>query len=373
MTSPLPFIDLAAQQRALGSLIEDGISAVLNHGAYLMGPENSALEEELAGRTGRRHCMACASGTDALQMAMMALGVGPGDRVVVPDFTFIATAEAVRLVGAEPIFADIEPIAYGLCLDSVELALTESSPSIVGVIAVDLFGHPARSRELGELAARHGAWLIVDAAQSFGATRNGESALASGIVATTSFYPSKPLGGYGDGGAIFCDDDGLAEDLRSIRVHGSGESVGTHDRIGLTGRLDTIQAAVLLAKLEIFDQEVQRRQVVADRYRRALEGSVTVPSVADDTMSVWAQYTIEVYGRDDVKDCLHGAGIPTCVFYPRLVSSNVPYSSASVVRGGVPVAERATAMVLSLPMHAYLTEPDQDRIIGQLLRIREDQ
>ena len=372
MISAVPFVDLSSQQRVLGKGIRQAISRVLDHGAYIMGPEVLELENLLAPRAQRRHCVTCASGTDALQMALMALGVGPGDRVIVPDFTFVATAEAVRLVGAELVFADVDPIAYGLCPESVESALTEGDPSIVGVIAVDLFGHPARSRELEDLAARHGAWLIVDAAQSFGATRNGESALAPGVIATTSFYPSKPLGGYGDGGAIFCDDDGLAADLRSIRVHGSGESVGTHDRFGLTGRLDTIQAAVLLVKLEVFDQEVERRQVVANRYRRALDGAVNAPLVADGAMSVWAQYTIEVDGRDDVQGRLDGVGIPTCVFYPRLVSSNAPYRSATVVRGGVPVAERATAMVLSLPMHAYLTEADQDRIVGQLLRIGED-
>ena len=368
----LSFVDLAAQQSVLGEKIDRAISGVLAHGSYIMGPEIRELEEVLAARAQRRHCVSCASGTDALQMALMALGAGPGDRVVVPDFTFVATAEAVCLVGAEPVFADVDPVTYSLDADSVAKAWELPGRPPIGIVAVDLFGHPADCEGLERLAQSHGAWLVVDGAQSFGAMTKGVSAMASGVMATTSFYPSKPLGGYGDGGAIFCDDDGLAADLRSIRVHGSGESVGTHDRIGLTGRLDTIQAAVLLVKLEVFDQEVERRQVVANRYRRALDGAVTVPLVADGAMSVWAQYTIEVDGRDDVQGRLDGAGIPTCVFYPRLVSSNAPYRSATVVRGGVPVAERATAMVLSLPMHAYLTEADQDRIVGQLLRIGED-
>ena len=367
----IPFVDLAAQQRVLGDRLQKSISKVLDHGSYIMGPEVFELEELLAARVQRRHCVTCASGTDALQMALMALGVRPGDRVVVPDFSFVATAEAVRLVGAEPVFADVDPVTYNLDPDSAESAWELPGRLPVGLIAVDLFGNPARSSELERLANRHGAWLIVDGAQSFGATRDGRSGIAHGVMATTSFYPSKPLGGYGDGGAIFCDDDGLAADLRSIRVHGGGESVGSHDRIGLTGRLDTIQAAVLLVKLEVFDQEVERRQVVANRYRRALDGAVTVPSVADGAMSVWAQYTIEVDGRDDVQGRLDEAGIPTCVFYPRIVSSNAPYRSATAVRGGVPVAERATTMVLSLPMHAYLTEADQDLIVGELLRIRE--
>ncbi|MDG2426890.1 MAG: DegT/DnrJ/EryC1/StrS aminotransferase family protein [Acidimicrobiales bacterium] len=372
MKPPLPFIDLAAQRQKLGKRIDERIKTVLDHGSYLMGPEIEILEQVLVGRSGRRHCISCASGTDALQMAMMALGVGPGDRVIVPDFTFIATAEAVRLVGAQPVFADIDAMSYCLSLDSVESIFEDDDSTIVGVITVDLFGHPSQSRQIEDLAGSRGAWLIVDAAQSFGATRGGESCLAPGVMSTTSFYPSKPLGGYGDGGAIFCDDDGLAGDLRSIRVHGSGEVAGSHDRLGITGRLDTIQAAVLLTKLEVFDQELECRQKIASRFGQALGESIRVPSVEDGATSVWAQYTVEVDDRDEIRQFLNEVGIPTCVFYPRRVSTNLPYRSFELAPDGVPVAERATSRVMSLPMHPYLTDSDQDRIVSELLQALEN-
>ncbi|SVD09342.1 uncharacterized protein METZ01_LOCUS362196, partial [marine metagenome] len=287
--SIIPFVDLAAQQRLLGDRIQNAISKVLDHGSYIMGPEVFVLEEQLSVRVQRRHCVTCASGTDALQMALMALGVRPGDRVVVPDFTFVATAEAVRLVGAEPVFADIDPMTYNLDPDSAESAWELSGPRPVGLIAVDLFGNPARSSELERLAHRHGAWLIVDGAQSFGAMRDGRSGIAHGVIATTSFYPSKPLGAYGDGGAVFCDDDRLASDLRSIGNHGADAVPDFHDRIGLTGRLDTIQAAVLLAKLEVFDDEIEKRRQVATRYSDAFRGLVSPPATEARVESVWAQ------------------------------------------------------------------------------------
>ena len=362
--STIPFVDLAAQQRALGDRIQKAISKVLDHGSYIMGPEVFELEDLLSVRVQRRHCVTCASGTDALQMALMALGAGPGDRVVVPDFTFAATAEAVRLVGAEPIFADVDPVTYNLDPESAELAWALPGPSPVGVIAVDLFGHPARSSELERLVNRRDAWLIVDGAQSFGATRDGRSGIAHGVIGTTSFYPSKPLGAYGDGGAVFCDDDKLASALRSIRNHGADAAPSCHDRVGLTGRLDTLQAAVLLAKLEVFDEEIKDRQQVAARYSEAVSGLVTPPKAEADVEPVWAQYTVEVEGREVIRSRMAEAGIPTCVFYPHPVHFNAAYRACPVVSDGTQVASLASSRVMSLPMHPYLNESAQDRIVS---------
>tara|TARA_Y100000294_G_C8565167_1_gene340522 strand:+ start:927 stop:2045 length:1119 start_codon:yes stop_codon:yes gene_type:complete len=363
----IAFVDLAAQRSLLREPIDRAISRVLAHGSYIMGPEIQKLEVELAARVQRRYCVTCASGTDALQMALMALGVGPGDRVVVPDFTFVATAEAVRLVGAEPVFADIDPGTYNLEPASVARAWDLSGPPPVGIVAVALFGHPARCAELERLAQRHDAWLLVDGAQAFGARTDGVSALASGLMATTSFYPSKPLGAYGDGGAIFCDDDGLNSVLRSIRVHGAGEEPFHYERVGLTGRLDTIQAAILLSKLTVFDDELEKRRNVATRYTEHLCGALSTPTPEPGVEPVWAQYTVEVDGREDLRVRLADSGIPTSVFYPYPIHTNAAYSTSPVVPGGVMVTERATRRVLSLPMHPYLDESAQDLVVSSLL------
>ena len=360
----IPFVDLAAQQLVLGDRIKLALSRVLEHGSYIMGPEVLELEDLLARRVQRRHCVTCASGTDALQMALMTLGVGPGDRVVVPDFTFVATAEAVRLVGAQVVFADVDPVTYNLDPESVELAWALPGPSPVGVIAVDLFGHPARSEELERITSRHDGWLLVDGAQSLGATRAGHSGLAHGVIATTSFYPSKPLGAYGDGGAVFCDDDQLVSVLRSIRNHGVDTSSNFFDRIGLTGRLDTLQAAVLLAKLEIFDTEIKGRQRVAERYSENLSGLVSLPTTEVGVEHVWSQFTVEVDERETVRTRLGEVGIPTCVFYPHPVHLNAAYGDCPVVSDGSQVASLASARVMSLPMHPYLDESVQDFIVS---------
>ncbi len=363
----MPFIDLVAQQEALRGRLDEAVARVLDHGAYILGPEVFELESTLADMVGRRHCISCASGTDALQMFLMAKGVGPGDRVVVPDFTFVATAEAVRLVGADPVFADVDPITYTLDPLSVAEAWRLEGPDPVGVIAVDLFGHPAPTPTLEAVVADLGAWVLVDAAQSFGAERDGRSSLADGLAATTSFYPAKPLGCYGDGGAIFCDDDELAEVLRSVRVHGEGVNRYDHVRVGLTGRLDTIQAAVLLVKLEVFDHEVDLRQEVAARYTELIASDgVATPVVADGCRSVWAQYTIRVDGREAIRQALAEAGVPTAVFYPQPLHRSSAYSSAPVVPDGAPVTERITGRVVSLPMHPHLGETDQVRVVEAL-------
>ena len=361
----MAFTDLAAQQVVIRELIDRAIAKVLTHGSYIMGPEVRELEEELAHRAQRRHCVTCSSGTDAIQIALMALGTRPGDRVVVPDFTFAATAEAVSLVGAEPVFADIDLGTYNLHPASAGKAWELAGPAPVGIIAVDLFGHPARCNELQKLANDHGAWLLVDGAQSFGArTIDDVSAAASGVIATTSFYPSKPLGAYGDGGAVFCDDDDLNAALCSIRAHGVGDEPFFHERAGLNGRLDTIQAAVLLAKLTVFDDELARRKVVAQRYSDGLSDILSTPVAESDAQPAWAQYTVESERRDRLRSELTGSGIPSSVFYPYPLHANPAFSSCSVVPGGTPITERATERVISLPMHPYLDEIEQDRVIS---------
>jgi len=362
----MPFIDLAAQQQLVRTRIDDAIFRVLDHGAYVLGPEVTELETVLARTVGREHCVSCASGTDALQIFLMAKGVGPGDRVVVPDFTFVATAEAVRLVGAEPIFADVDPVSYTLDPLSVRRAWDLEGRPPVGVIVVDLFGHPARTTEIEAVAKSRGAWVLVDGAQSFGALRDGRSSLASGVAATTSFYPSKPLGGYGDGGAIFCDDEELAGIMRSVSVHGSGGERYEHVRIGLTSRLDTLQAAILLVKFEVFADEVERRQWLANRYHDALDGLATRPLVQEGCRSVWAQYTVQVDDRERVRADLLEGGVPTAVFYPQPLHEAPAYQSNSVVPGGVAVTERISGRVVSLPFHPYLGEVEQDWVISAL-------
>ena len=364
---PVPFIDLAAQQARLRDEIEAAMARVLDHGCYVMGPEVVELEAALAKRSNRPHALSCASGTDALVMALMALGVAPGDHVVVPDFTFVATAEAVRLVGAHPVFADIDPVSHNLDPDSVALAWNDG-PEPIGVIAVDLFGHPARHAELSAVVHERDAWMIVDGAQSFGATRAGRSTLASGVIATTSFFPAKPLGAYGDGGAVFTDDEALAETMASIRVHGAGPSPYSYDRLGLTGRLDTIQAAILLAKLQVFDDEVERRVAVAARYAEGLSDVVKPPACDGDTVPVWALYTIEVEDRLDVRAKLDADGVPTGVYYPHPLHTQGPYRDQPVVPGGTPATDYSCERVLSLPMHPYLDHGTQDRVIDSVRR-----
>ena len=365
--SEIEFVDLAAQRRVLDGRIETAISTVVDHGAYVMGPEVEELEQLLAFAGGRKHCVTCASGTDALQLALMVLGVGPGDRVVVPDFTFAATAEAVCLVGAEPVFADVDSDTYNLDPSSVGSAWELPGPTPVGIIAVDLFGQPSVTAELEDLARERGAWVVVDSAQSFGSFRNGRSAVAAGVIATTSFYPSKPLGAYGDGGAVFCDLDDLAEDLRSTRNHGSDSDSGSFSRVGLNSRLDTLQAAVLIPKLEILEGEIDMREEVARRYSEALGGLARGPETSPGIRSAWAQYTIRVEGRDRLRGLLRQAGIPTRVFYPQPVHSQKAYGIFPLVPGGTPVTSASSEQVVSLPMHPYLDSTTQDRIIQSVL------
>jgi len=365
----LPFIDLAAQRRRLGRTVDDAIARVLAHGQYIMGPEVRALETELASFCGARNAIVCASGTDALLLVLLAKHIGAGDAVFCPSFTFCATAEVVALVGATPVFVDVAEHDFNI--DPQSLARGVASAKQLGltpkaVIPVDLFGQPADHDAIASVASAHGLFVLDDAAQAFGATYRGRKIGTLAPVTATSFFPAKPLGCYGDGGAVFTDDDALTADLRSLRVHGEGSDRYDNVRIGLTARLDTIQAAVLLEKLRIFPDEIATRHQVAKRYAERLGDIVTVPQVARDVTSVWAQYTIRLASgrREAFAAALKSEGIPTAIYYPKPLHRQRAYRHYPVVDGGLPVSECLSADVISLPMHAYLDEATQDRIAG---------
>jgi dTDP-4-amino-4,6-dideoxygalactose transaminase len=367
VTARFPLIDLQAQRRRLGDRIEKAIAAVLEHGQFIMGPEVAVLEERLTQYCDVRHAIACSSGTDALLLALMAWGIGPGDGVVVPTFTFAATAEAVALLGATPVFADSLPGTYNLDPASAAAALDrarEEGLRPAGIVAVDLFGQPADYDAIGNVARANGVWVLSDAAQSFGATFSGRRSGALGDIAATSFFPSKPLACYGDGGAVFTDDDELAALVRSLRVHGTGVDKYDNVRVGLNGRLDTIQAAVLLEKLDIFDEELAARQEVADRYANALAPSVGLPEVVSCATSAWAQYTITVSERDAVAARLGEVGVQTAVYYRLPVHRQVAYRDAPVAAGTLPIADGLSTSVLSLPMYPYLPEEQQQVVVA---------
>jgi dTDP-4-amino-4,6-dideoxygalactose transaminase len=359
----IEFNDLHAQRARLGDRIDKAIEGVLQRGAFISGPEVSELEARLAGHCGVDHAIACASGTDAIVLALMALGIGPGDAVVVPTFTFAATAEAVALVGATPVFADVLAETYNLDPVSALAALDVARHQGLrprAVIAVDLFGQPADYDALGQLCANAGIELIADAAQSFGAKWREQTVGSLARLTTTSFFPAKPLGCYGDGGAVFTTDAELAARLRSLRVHGQGTDKYDNARIGLNSRLDTIQAAILLAKLEIFEDELEARGRVAARYDALLGGAVTVPRVDDRATSVWAQYTIESPDRDAIAGHLREGGIPTAVYYRVSLHEQTAYRHFPRAATELLVARLASERVLSLPMHPYLDDDTQE-------------
>jgi dTDP-4-amino-4,6-dideoxygalactose transaminase len=365
----IPFIDVAAQRRRLGRAVDDAIARVLAHCQFIHGPEVRALEAELAAFCGARHAIACSSGTDALRLVLMAWGVGPGDAVICPAFTFCATAEVVALCGATPVMADVASETFNLDPASCERAVTTAKRLGLrprAVIPVDLFGLPADHDGIAAVAAAHGMLVLDDAAQAFGATYKGRRLGMLAPATATSFFPAKPLGCYGDGGAIFTDDDGLAAHLKSLRVHGEGADKYDAVHIGLTGRLDSIQAAILLEKLKIFPEEIVARQRVAERYAAGLADVATVPRAGDESTSVWAQYTIRLARgrRDALAAALNAEGIPTAIYYAKPLHRQSAYSGFPVVDGGVPVSERLAEEVISLPMHAYLDPPVQDRIIA---------
>jgi dTDP-4-amino-4,6-dideoxygalactose transaminase len=345
---------------------------VLAHGRFIMGPEVAELETRLATFCGARHAIACASGTDALALGLMAKGIGPGDAVLMPGFTFVATAEPVAWLGAVPVFVDVLRDTYNLdpaCLEQGVRTARAKGLTPRAVIAVDLFGQPADYDAIEAFCARHGLWLMADAAQSFGATYRERRIGTLGTITATSFFPAKPLGCYGDGGCVFTDDDELAEAMRSLRVHGQGRDKYDNVRIGVNARLDTLQAAILLEKLAIFADELDARQRVAARYE-ALRELVQVPRVIAQATSIWAQYTVVVerVGRDALAAALKDEGIPTAVYYPKPLHRQSAYRHYPVAGGGLPIAERLSRQVLSLPMHPYLEPDAQDYIVGAIRR-----
>jgi UDP-2-acetamido-2-deoxy-ribo-hexuluronate aminotransferase len=379
----MQFIDLKTQQDRIRPQIEERIKRVLDHGKYIMGPEVAELEERLADYVGVKHCVSCSSGTDSLLIAMMALGIGPGDEVITTPFTFIATGEMIALLGAKPVFVDIDPETYNIDPDKIEAAITSRTRAIM---PVSLYGQPADFDDINAIAERHGLPVIEDGAQSFGATYKERKSCGLSTIGSTSFFPSKPLGGYGDGGALFTNDGDLAKTMREIRAHGQDRRYH-HPRIGINGRLDTLQAAILLAKLEIFQEEVGLRQEVAQRYHEILtaehgttpgkeqsdisnasgslvSNKIIVPSVASDRTSVFAQYTVQVKNRDKVIECLKTEGIPTAVHYPIPLSKQPAFSGLGYDPHGLEVSVRMSECVLSLPMHPYLDESEICKITG---------
>jgi len=354
----MEFVDLKAQYRRLKPRIDARIQTVLDHGRFILGPEVEELEQRLAARIGARHAIGCASGTDALLLALMALGVGPGDEVVTSPFTFFATGEMITLLGARPVFVDIDPVTYNIDPGAIEAAVT---PRTRAILPISLYGQPAEMDAINSIAARHNLAVIEDAAQSFGALYQGRHSGNLSTIGCTSFFPSKPLGCYGDGGACFTNDDALAEAMLELRNHGQSARY-LHTRIGINGRLDTLQAAVLLAKLEIFDEELVARAEVADRYTALLKDAVQTPTVLSDRTSAWAQYTIQVDERASVERSLREAGIPTAVHYPMPLHRQPVYADMGLPLGTFPHAERAAARVLSLPMHPWLQPAQIEQI-----------
>jgi len=369
MSDPIAFIDLAAQRARIGAAMDEAILRVVNHGGYIMGPEVKTLEADLSAFCGAKHSISCANGTDALAMVLMAKGVKAGDAILCPSFTFAATAEVVAWVGATPIFVDVHEDTFNLDMASLEAGLkTARSLKLnpVGVVPVDLFGLPADYAPIEAFCAREGLWLMCDAAQSFGASYKGRKVGVIGDATTTSFFPAKPLGCYGDGGAIFTNDDELATVLRSIRVHGQGTEKYDNVRIGVNGRLDTMQAAVLIEKLKIFPSEIEAREKVAQYYNEHLRDVAIVPEVPEGYTSVWAQYTLRMgrFDRAQFQADLKAAGVPTAVYYPKPLHQQTAYKGYPVAGNGLPVSERLAQEVVSLPMHPYLTPAVQDRIIA---------
>ncbi|NJB68962.1 dTDP-4-amino-4,6-dideoxygalactose transaminase [Desulfobaculum xiamenense] len=369
----MPFIDLKTQYRHIENDIKKRIIDVLEHGQYIMGPEVHELDAKLAEFAGVKHAISCSSGTDALLLALMAHGVGPGDAVFTTPFTFVATAEVIALTGATPIFVDIDPVTFNIDVDALRRAIMALKTGETagcrlprcakdltprGIIPVDLFGIPADYDAIMDLAQKHGMFVLEDGAQSFGATYKGRRTGSLGHVAATSFFPAKPLGGYGDGGAVFTDDDQMASLMRSIMIHGMGENRYENVRVGINGRLDSIQAAVLLAKLPIFPGELAERQRVADRYTELLAGvpGLVTPTVPEHCTSAWAQYSLLAEDRNLIQKALREADIPSMIYYPLPLHQQKAFASLGYREGDMPVTEDSASRIFSLPMHPYLED-----------------
>lgn len=364
----MQFIDLKTQYALLKTDIDARIQGVLETQAFIQGADVRELEAALAEFSGAKRVVTCANGTDALQLALMALGIGPGDAVFVPSFTYTATAEVILLLGARPVFVDSDPDTFNIDFDSAEAAILRTREEGVlrpaALMTVDLFGLPVDYDRARALADRHGVAFISDAAQGFGASFKGRR-VGSGMadITTTSFFPAKPLGCYGDGGAVFTDNDQIADTIRSICLHGKGQEKYDVVRVGVNSRLDTLQAAILLPKLAIFADELEKRHAVAQRYTERLKDHLATPRGAEgNDRFAWAQYTVKVADRDDVQARLRSAGVPSNVYYPRPMHLQPAYIEYGGGAGSLPIAEQLSQLVLSLPMHPYLTESDVDRV-----------
>lgn len=357
----MEFIDLKTQYLNLKSEIDAGIARVLNHGQFILGPEVEELEEKLAAYTGAKYCITVANGTDALQIAQMALNIGPGDEVITPGFTYIATAETVALLGAKPVYVDVDSKTYNIDPALIEAAIT---PRTKAIIPVSLYGQCADFDAINQIAARHNIPVIEDAAQSFGALYKGRKSCNLSTISCTSFFPSKPLGCYGDGGAIFTNDPELAKVMQQISRHGQDRKYH-HIRVGVNSRLDTIQAAILLPKLASLDKERSLRQIIADKYSQSLNemGVESTPIIHSHNQSIWAQYTIQVKNRDQVISSLKAAGVPTAVYYPMPLNQQPAVADA---KSRLPIGDRIAQMVMSLPMGPYLMASDQDLVISAM-------
>ncbi|MFC1824783.1 DegT/DnrJ/EryC1/StrS family aminotransferase [Thermodesulfobacteriota bacterium] len=375
----IPFVDLAAQQKLIDTSLKKRIHEVLSHGSYIMGPEVSELEEKLSHYAGVKHTIACSSGTDALLMSLMAYGIGPGDAIFTTPFTFISTAEVIALLGATPIFVDIEPKTFNMDPSHLELAIravSENDPKIYpiprsinnplsskGIIPVDLFGLPADYDQINGIAKRFGLFVLGDAAQSFGGVYQGKKVGGLADISATSFFPAKPLGCYGDGGAVLTDNDELADIMKSIRVHGKGKNKYENTRIGINGRLDTFQAAILLEKLEIFPGEIAARNRTATRYSRGLEDLLQTPHIPNGSTSAWAQFSIVTEKREELQAALKKSDIPTAIYYPKPLHLQEAFSDLEYRAGDFPVSEKTARNIFSLPMHPYLEDEIIDRIV----------
>ena len=368
----MQFIDLKAQQAQIRDKIDARIATVLDHGSYILGPEVTELETKLSEFCGAKHAITCANGTDALQLALMALGVRPGDAVFCPSFTFAATAEIVPGTGATPVFVEVDPVSFNMDPESLKRAIAHAKdlglrPAVV--IPVDLFGLPADYDAITAIAEAEGLKIIGDSAQGFGGVYRGKTTGSLGDLATTSFFPAKPLGCYGDGGALFTDDDDLAELLISLRFHGKGDYKYNNVRIGMNSRLDTIQAAILLEKLAIYPDEIEARQRVADRYTDALQDVIDTPHVGNESQSIWAQYTLKTRAGQDREAIIANmkeAGVPTMVYYPMPLHTQKAYDTFPTDPAGMDVSETLATQVFSLPMHPYLDQRTQDKVIESL-------
>ncbi len=374
----IPFVSLAAQQKIILPKLERNIKNVLSHGKYIMGPEVAELEKKLAAFVKSRHAITCSSGTDALLMALMAYNIGPGDAVFTTPFTFVATAEVIKLIGATPVFVDIDIETFNILPTGLEASVrkvtSEGNLNPKAIIPVDLFGLPCDYDRINQIASEYDLTVIEDAAQSFGAEYKGRMAGALGHVGCTSFFPAKPLGGYGDGGAVSMDSDEIAEKIKSIRIHGKGVDKYDNVRVGINGRLDTLQAAILLPKLEIFPQELEFRRSIAKKYQEALSADSTLklPKNFLDIKSAWAQFSIltpDGTTRTRIQEKLKEKGIPTAVYYPKPLHLQTAFADLGYEKGDFPVSEDCASRIFSLPMHPYLSKEDQTRICKELLSI----